>query len=68
MTETFWKPMGNTHFKTNSRKHHNLVCPYCEKMRKNIMLHYNRYHPETLPKITGEVGQIYGFSIIETKK
>ena len=60
MGDNFWKPVGNRQFRTNPHRHHYQVCPYCSAKKKNIRLHYKLYHPETIEKLTGEVGELYG--------
>lgn len=62
--DSFWKPVGNRQFRTNPRRHHFQTCPYCKDRLKNIRLHYKKYHPETIAKLTGEVGQLHGVRFI----
>ncbi len=69
--ETFWIPIKNRRFKTNTRRHHFAICPYCGKSKKNINLHYRSYHPEILAErlkreFSGEIGSIYGVRFITT--
>ena len=66
MKEAFWKPVINKSFRTNPKKRHNAICPYCGSKNKNINLHYRKYHPETIEKLTDEFGEIYGIRFITT--
>jgi len=60
MKEAFWKPIANKRIRTKPRRHHTVVCPYCESKSRNINFHYRKYHPETIEKLTGDFGQITG--------
>lgn len=70
MNDTFtgWKPVSNKKFMSGRRGKHNATCPYCGAKKKNIWLHYRTYHPETLPELVGDFGEISGVRFIETSR
>ena len=68
MNKAFWKPVRNKKFRTGRRGWHNATCPYCGEKKKNINLHYRKYHPETIEKLTGEFGELYGVRFIMTSE
>lgn len=64
-------PVGNKQFRTNHLKHHNVTCSYCGEKKKNINLHYKRYHPETIKHFIdclkkGKMADLYGAAFFET--
>jgi len=72
MEDSQWIPVWNVHrkFKSHTR-HYYATCPECGKKKKNIRLHYKKYHPRFWDKYfnkihSGEIGELYGFRIVET--
>lgn len=56
--------MVNRRFATGkTNRHHYAICPYCGDHKKNIQLHYQKYHPENIEEYRGEVGEMFGMRV-----
>jgi len=62
--ENKWIPISNRKYRNGKRGRHTATCPHCGEKKKNIHLHYRKYHAAWFKKFfidpleKGEVGMI----------
>lgn len=68
-------PIGNVPFLTTKRKYrrrHFQTCPECGEKKKNIRMHYQKYHKKfwyctfIKPLKKAQIGQLYGVRFVTT--
>ncbi len=78
LPDAFFFPLGNRKRKyKNNTRHFYVTCPYCDKRKKNITLHFKNYHSAELWRMNqstrnalrkGSVGVLTGIRFIKTSE